>query len=257
MSARRESFVVGERPRISVRIGSGGVRLVRGEAGKVDVDVRGRDADSLVIEQVGGLVSVDQEQGRFRRGALQVVFSTPPGATVSASLASADLDVEVPVEELTVSAASGDIRVGEVRRELTVKTASGDVEVESLLGKGRMNAASGDIEIRRLDGDSTINTASGDIEVGEAQADLNLRSVSGDIDIARYVGADLITSTVSGDVTVRVPRGRSVDVDLRSLSGRIKLPKSPGGETAEGEKVHVRIRFKSVSGDFELATSGS
>jgi len=256
MSDRYESFEVGERPRLSVRLGSGSVRIVGGEAGRVEVIARGRQADSLVIEQAGDLVSVAQEQGSFRRGSTQVTFTTPPGTGVVASLASADLDVEVPVQDLTVSAASGDLRAVEVRRELVVKTASGDVEVDLLLGKGKLNAASGDIRIRTARGDSTVNTASGDIEIGEASGDVGLRSVSGDVVVSRYTGSDIVTSTVSGDVVIRVPRGRSVDVNLRSLSGRIQLPTSPGGGGDNG-KPHVRVRFKSVSGDFELSTSDS
>ncbi|GBD83872.1 hypothetical protein BMS3Abin02_00255 [bacterium BMS3Abin02] len=257
MSNRHESFEVGERPRVSIRLGSGSVRIVPGQAGRIDVDARGRSADSVTIDQAGGLVSVRQEQDRSLRGSLDVTFSVPPGTGVVASLASATLDVEVPLEDLNVSAASGDLRVGDVRREVLVKTASGDVEIATIEGKGKLNAASGDIRIRTVHGDSTINTASGDIDIDEARGDLVLRSVSGDITVARYLGSDIITSTVSGDTTVRIPPGRSADVDLRSLSGRIKLPSSPGSGQVGGDKIHVRIRFKSVSGDFELATPDS
>ncbi|NOY54755.1 MAG: DUF4097 domain-containing protein [Actinobacteria bacterium] len=257
MSARHESFDVGERPRISIRLGSGSVRVISGEAGRIDVDVRGRSADSVIIDQAGELVSVRQEQGRFVRGSLEVTFSVPSGAGVVASLASADLDVGAPLEDLNISAASGDLRVGTVRREVLVKTASGDVEIATIEGKSKLDTASGDIRIRTVHGDATINTASGDIDIDEARGDLVLRSISGDISVARYLGSDIVASTVSGDTTVRIPPGRSVDVDLRSLSGRIKLPSSPGPGQVGGDKIRVRIRCKSVSGDFELATSDS
>ncbi|NIA26228.1 MAG: DUF4097 family beta strand repeat protein [Gammaproteobacteria bacterium] len=233
------------------------MRIIPGRTGKIDVEVRGRASDSVAIDQAGDLVSVRQEQGHFLRGSLEVTFSVPSGTGVVASLASADLDVDTPLEDLNVSAASGDLRVGEVRRELLAKTASGDIEIDAIEGKGKLIAASGDIRIRTVRGDSTINTASGDIDIDEAHGDLVLRSASGDITVDRYLGSDIVASTASGDTVVRIPPGRSVDVDLRSLSGNIKLPSSPGPGQVTGDKIRVRIRFKSVSGDFELATPDS
>jgi DUF4097 and DUF4098 domain-containing protein YvlB len=257
VSARHESFQVGERPRIQVRLPAGSVRVVQGPPATIGVDLQGGGADSVIVEQVGDSVTVRQED-RLVRGSVQVTVTAPEGSSVSAALASADLDVEVPVEDLNASLASGDVRVKEVRREMAIKTASGDVEIITLSGKGKLNTASGDIRIVSAYEDTSVNTASGDIHFGEARGDLRLRSASGGISLDNYVGADLAVGTISGDVTVKIPTGRSVDVELRSLSGTITLPSSPSPSAVPREdRPRVRLRFKSVSGDFELATSDS
>jgi DUF4097 and DUF4098 domain-containing protein YvlB len=257
MSARHESFQVGERPRIQVRFAAGSARILQGPAGTITIDLEGRGVDSLVVEQIGDSVTVRQED-RVVRGSVQVTITAPEGVSVTAALASADLDVELPVEDLSASLASGDVRASEVRRELAVKTASGDVEIDKLSGKGKLNAASGDVRVENAYEDVSVNTASGDIDVNEARGDLRLRSASGDVNVKRYLGADVSVSTISGDATLRIPTGRSVDVELRSLSGSIKLPsRSAAGDTPGGHRPKVRVRFKSVSGDFELATSDS
>jgi hypothetical protein len=249
------SFDVGTRPRIQVKLGAGSVRVVQGEPGSIGVDVQGRGADTVIMEQAGDLVSVRQED-RLIRGSIHVTFTAPEGVSLSAGLASADLEVEVLVEDLNVSVASGDVRVGRIEREAVVKTASGDVEIEALAGKGRLNSASGDVRIVDALEDATVNTASGHIDITRGHRDLRLRSASGDIAVHDYRGADIATSTISGDVLLGLPQGRSVDVELRTLSGRISLPSAPSSQE-QTTKTKVRVRFKSVSGDFELTTKGS
>ncbi|MFZ0492277.1 MAG: DUF4097 family beta strand repeat-containing protein [Acidimicrobiia bacterium] len=248
-----QSFSVGERPRVTIRLASGSVRVIGGNPGTIVVDLQGRGADTAIVEQSGDTVAVRQEE-RVWRGSVHVTVTAPEGVNVSASLASADLDIEVPTEDLTASLASGDARIAEIRRELSFKSASGDLELERLVGKGKVNSASGDVRIGLAHEDLSVNTASGDISIGEAGGDLRLNSASGDVGVRNYLGTNIALVTISGDVVVGLPTGRSVDVELRSLSGRIKLP-SPSG--VEGDRVKVQLRFKSVSGDFELVTTGS
>lgn len=235
-------------------MGSGSVHVVAGEPGKIGVEVQGRGSDTVLVEQNGDAITIRQED-RMWRGSVTVAIAAPEGVSLSASLASADIDVDVPVADITASVASGDVRIGEVRRELSLKSASGDLELETLTGKGKVNSASGDVRIGRADGDLSANTASGDITIGEAAGDLRLNSASGDVDVRNYMGSSVSLVTVSGDAVIGIPTGRSVDVELRSLSGRIKLPSSSGAPREHRDK--VALRFKSVSGDFELFTTGS
>ena len=118
-----------------------------------------------------------------------------------------------------------------------------------------MNSASGDVRIGEAAEDISVNTASGDITIGRARGDARLHSASGDVVVRNYLGADIGVATVSGDATVGLPTGRSVNVELRSLSGRIKLP-SPSAVSQE-QRMQVQLRFKSVSGNFELIKTGS
>ena len=75
--------------------------------------------------------------------------------------------------------------------------------------------------------------------------------------VRSYLGADIGVVTVSGDATVGLPTGRSVNVELRSLSGSIKLPSPTPSPVSQEHRMQVQLRFKSVSGDFELVKTGS
>lgn len=257
MNERNESFSVGPRPRLELRLATGDVSVLSGPTGTVDVMVRGAKPELVIIEQSGDTVAIRQETGRWTSGSFEITVHAPSGLDVEASLASTDLVIEVEVNDLQVNVASGDVRARCVRRDTNVKCASGDVEIDEVGGKLRATSASGDVTVGVIAGDATCSTASGDIVIGLAKGDLAAKSASGDVAIDEYCGADLRGKTVSGDMRVGISRGQRVDVDLQSLSGSLRLPSHPSaGDT--GGKPAVRISFKSVSGDFELVeTTGT
>jgi DUF4097 and DUF4098 domain-containing protein YvlB len=251
MSDRKETFAVGQRPRLELRLATGDVRVVPGSPGVVDVTIRGHKPETVIVEQIGDTVVIRQETGRWSAGAFDMTVHAPAGVDVEASLASTDLTIEVDVSDLQVSVASGDIRARRIGRDVSVKSASGDVEIDEVGGKLRATAASGDVTIGVISGDATCSTASGEVVVGLAKGDLAAKSASGDVTIDEFCGGDLRGKTVSGDMRVGLARGVRVDVDLQSLTGNLQLPSSPS-PAAVHDRPTVRISFKSVSGDFEL-----
>jgi hypothetical protein len=56
---------------------------------------------------------------------------------------------------------------------------------------------------------------------------------------------------VSGDVSLGIPSGRAVDLDVKTLSGDVSLPERRNTPAAPPTG-KVSIRVKSVSGDFRL-----
>ena len=257
MSERHETFSVGPRPRLELRLATGDVSVLPGPEGTVDVTVRGAKPELVIIEQQGDTVVVRQETGRWTSGSFEITVHAPSGVDLEASLASTDLDVEVEVNDLQVNVASGDLRARWVRRDTNIKCASGDVEIDQVGGKLRATSASGDVTIGVVGMNATCSTASGDIAIGLAQGDMAAKSASGDVTIDEYCGTDLRGKTVSGDMRVGIARGQRVDVDLQSLSGSLRLPSHPS-QGDSGGKPAVHISFKSVSGDFELVeTTGT
>ena len=251
MSDRHQTFSVGQRPRLELRLATGDVRILPGSAGVIEVAVRGKKPELVIIEQMADTVVIRQETGRWTAGSFDITVHAPLGTDLEASLSSTDLTIEADVNDLQVSLASGDVRARSVLRDATVKTASGDVEIDEVNGKFRATSASGDVTVGVIGGDATCSTASGEIVVGVAKADLAAKSASGDVTVDDYRGADLRGKTVSGDMQVGVARGQRVDVDLQSLTGNLRLPSHPS-PPGSGDKPAVRISFKSISGDFEL-----
>jgi hypothetical protein len=124
---------------------------------------------------------------------------------------------------------------------------SGDVDVDGAHGDVSASSVSGDVRLEHLHASAVhANTVSGDVDVQvdelTGSGDFNFHSVSGDVTLAvpRDFGADLTMSTVSGDINSDFPitlgNGR---MSRRSLSARI----GSGGR---------RLEVSTVSGDLKL-----
>lgn len=127
---------------------------------------------------------------------------------------------------------------------------SGDVDVAGAHGDVSASSVSGDVRLQHLHASSVrANTVSGDVDVQVDELTgtgaLNFHSVSGDVtlEVPREFGADLSMSTVSGDINSDFPitlgNGR---MSRRSLSARI----GSGGR---------RLDVSTVSGDLKLRMS--
>jgi DUF4097 and DUF4098 domain-containing protein YvlB len=250
--SRHETFEVGERPRIEVSLPSGDMVFLLGEAGKVEVDVEGRSAEDLVIEQRGGRIFLrTPDRLGSRWDSFDVTVRAPAGADLEVRAASADVDVQVALGSLGARLASGDIRVGEIEDGAAIESASGDVELGEVGGDLDVSTASGDVQLGRAGGRVVMHTASGGARLGNVLAALLASTQSGDLEIEHYEGGDLECSSTSGEVRIGLPPGRTLDVDLNTVSGDIRSDFSP----ASGDGATARLRVKTVSGDIVLLRS--
>ena len=229
--SRHEEFQVGGRHRIEVNLPSGEAVFLPGEPGRVDIEVEGQNVDDLVIEQLGGRILLRTPHGSGSRwDSFDVAVRTPAGTDLEVNVASADVDVQVATGTLLARLASGGIRAGAIEGDATVQTASGDVE------------------LGQVGGSCSVNTASGDVRLGTVLAALSASTQSGDFEVERYEGGDLECNSTSGDVRIGLPPGRTLDVDLNTLSGDIGSDFSPEG----GDGATARLRVSAVSGDIIL-----
>jgi hypothetical protein len=107
---------------------------------------------------------------------------------------------------------------------VSVKTASGDVTLDGVTGAIDANTATGGVEATRLSGSVSFNSVSGDLALARgAIARLKANSVSGKIttDVDLRDGGSVRVSTVSGEVTMRLPESVSARVNLTSVGGRV------------------------------------
>ena len=250
--SRHEAFDVGGRPRIEVSLPSGDIVFLPGEPGKVEVDVEGRNAEDLVIEQRGGRILLrtpDRLGGRWR--SFDVTVRTPAGADVEVRAASADVNIQVALGSLGARLASGDIRAEDVEGDAAVESASGDVELGEVGGNLDVSTASGDVKLGRAGGRVVMHTASGEVRLGNVLAALSASTQSGDLEVEHYEGGDLECSSTSGDVRIGLPPGLTLDVDLNTVSGDIRSDFPP----ENGEGATARLRVKTISGDIVLLRS--
>ena len=251
--AREERFTVQGVAAVEARLASGSLRLVEGDSDAVVVHVDGPEVERFRIEQRGSAIVLEAmrgEVGRWR--SYDVTVRLPASSTLSARLATADLAAEVLLADVEADVASGHVRLDEVTGDVRVKSASGDVRGGRIGGALRLSTASGDVDVVGVRGDVKLHTASGDVRIGTVGGSLAIRTASGDVRIGCYEGTDLSCLSMSGDLEVGVPSGRSLHVDLETLSGSIRNDFEVGPASGERPWTHANVRTRSVSGDVAL-----
>jgi hypothetical protein len=170
-----------------------------------------------------------------------------------------------------------DIDLGDGRLELRQKERFGfglkmfrndapELEVEVPHGaRVSIDSASADLEISDLDGEKQFRTASGDVQLRRLAGQLEVQTVSGDIDLEGQAPIDLTMRSVSGDVRVRVPRLRRLD--MTTTSGDLWLDAELAGDgpfalrSISGDATLVgrsgfRVEAESITGDLSSELPG-
>lgn len=176
-----------------------------------EITVTGNVGGSMVVSsgdvfiggrQIVGNGRVVAQQGTVvGGGTITVEVTLPPGSSLTAQTASADLDVRGALHELDVRSVSGDVEAQCVHT-FRCNTTSGDVEIERITGSVNATGVSGDIEIGTYSGSSFYaNTVSGDVMVSatpNSSGTLFANTVSGDVTTRGAGHLETRTHTVSG-----------------------------------------------------------
>lgn len=250
MSERTERFEVGDQARLDVGLPAGNVVVTQGEPGVIEVTVRGANLELFLMEQRGDTVHLSVERVGFSRlrTHFDVLATVPAGIELAAKLASADLVVEVELRELNASLSSGDLRARDVTGAAQVRVASGDMRLGHVAGKLTVSGASGDLHAESA-GELEVAMASGDVTVGRVQGRAQVNTAAGDVHIGSFDGAVCECRTMSGDVRLGIPPGRTLDVDAKTMTGDVRSLFEPGEGEPEGERVPASLRVKTMAGD--------
>jgi DUF4097 and DUF4098 domain-containing protein YvlB len=204
------------------------------------VELRGR---KLVVEFRGkGVFGITISIGDFGfgNGKLRVRAQVPHGSDAALQTAAADMTVAGRVRSLDTKSASGDLAVhGEIEGDATVKTVSGDV---------RLVSVGGDLRLQGVSADVTVGSVGGSVEA---------KTVSGDLRVDSVRQGQVTAQSVSGDITIGVAPGTSLDVDAGSVSGDLASDVPLGSDPGEaGAGPTLVVRGKTVSGDFRVVRAG-
>lgn len=274
-----------------VEIGAGDVDVETQETAETTVEVTGKDADDVHVEQRGDqilVVAPPRRSGFFgRNDDLHVAIVAPMRSRLATKLGSADVVGTGVLGEVRLKSGSGDARldtvegdaahesgsgdlaIDAVTGELSSKSGSGDLHVDDVGGSATVSTGSGDVEIDNIGGDLRIKTGSGDVEVGVAHSDVQLKTGSGDLRIREAQGSvglstasgDLVVdlmragrlhaNNVSGDIRLGIPSGLPVWTDINTVSGSVTSTLQGAGEPDEGQE-YLELRARTVSGDIYL-----
>ncbi|HEY6635726.1 MAG TPA: DUF4097 family beta strand repeat-containing protein [Acidimicrobiia bacterium] len=245
-----ETFTVDGPPDLEVSIESGRVEVREGPPGKVEVKVDTKLPD-FVVEQRGNSITISSDRSSWlSRGAASVVISTPAGTDLRVAVASAQIQCDLDLGKVEIKTASGDIEMGRAET-LVVRTSSGDLDIRSVERSLRFTSASGDMRVSNSAGGSLgVSTASGDVDIEASDATIDITSASGDAAIRQFTGRSAYFKTMSGNVDLGIPSGSSVELDVSTLSGKVRLP-DPEPRQGPAQR-QMSVRAKLVSGDFTI-----
>jgi hypothetical protein len=188
------------------------------------------DGTTLKVSHLddGGDDLLEKLKSRFQKGmgkmSARVSLSVPASAVVNIATVSAGS---------LVNGAHNDVKVG---------TVSGSITLDDIHGVVKASTVSGDVEGHLLHGQLKANTVSGALTVQASTLDaIKLNTVSGDItlDLVNFT-ADVKSTSVSGDVTVRVPPGGGYAVTARTGSGHVVIDGVAVGASAGGSRSGTR-----------------
>ena len=256
-----------------VEIGAGGLTVHTDDVTETVVDVNGRNADEVLVEQRGDeVVIVARQRGSSffgRSDDLDVHVSAPSDSRLTSKLGSADVRVMGRLGESMLRSGSGDITLEDVTADLYVETGSGDLGVDEVRGDLEVKSGSGDITVDRVQGSTTISTGSGDARIGtstggvqvksgsgdltvdEAMHDVGLSTASGDLVVGEVHRGQVAAKNVSGDIRIGVPAGVPVWTDISTFTGSVRSNLQGAGQPEEGQD-YIELRAKTVSGDILL-----
>lgn len=124
--------------------------------------------------------------------------------------------------------------------DLSIETASADVSASDLSGRKHFRSASGEVTLARIAGALEVETVSGEIEVeGAAPLDLAAKSVSGDMDVRVPSVRRLDIGTTSGDIRLDAELTGNGPFAMRSISGDATIVGRAG----------FRVEAESITGD--------
>lgn len=238
---------------LDVYVTAGRVDIRPGKPGRIEVFVD-TDDPKFEVSQRGATIYISSDrESRWASGrnSANVVIKAPDGTDATISTATADVDSTVRLGDVFIKSASADIDLAGIDGG-NVKTASGDVEIDQVEDYVKVASASGDIVVGHCVGKAEFTAASGDVNVRHCVGPVHANSASGDITVSRFTGDRASFKTMSGDVTVGIPEGTKINLDVTTLSGELRLPEKRDGAEATAPRRNISLRAKLVSGDLIL-----
>ena len=200
---------------LRVRLIAGSVAVLATD-GKPSLDVSSIEGEPLTVTYEGGLLTIAHENLTWE-GLLKWLRPQRHSAT---------LTVTVPRKCPTqVGVVSASAVMSGISSRASVKSVSGGITLDGITGDVDANTVSGALEAQGINGKLNFNTVSGDLTLADGWLErLDANAVSGDVtaDIDLDPLGGMQVTTVSGEVTLRLPAEADARVNLHSVSGDVR-----------------------------------
>jgi hypothetical protein len=200
---------------LRVRLIAGSVAVLATD-GKPSLDVADVSGEPLNVTYEDGLLTISHENLTWE-GLLKWLRPHRHSATVT---------VTVPRKCKTqVGVVSATAVMSGISARASLKSVSGGITLDGVTGDVDANTVSGALEAQGINGKLNFNTLSGDLTLADGWLErLDANGVSGDVtaDIDLDPLGGMHVTTVSGEVTLRLPAETDAQVNLHSLSGDVR-----------------------------------
>jgi hypothetical protein len=200
---------------LKVRLIAGSVAVLATD-GKPSLDVANISGDPLCVSYQDGLLTISHENLTWD-GLLKWLRPHRHAATVT---------VTVPRQcQTQVGVVSATAVVSGISGRASVKSVSGGITLDGVTGDVDANTVSGALEAQGISGTLNFNTVSGDLTLADGWLErLDANGVSGDVtaDVDLDPLGGMAVTTVSGEVTLRLPAQCDARVAMHSLSGDVR-----------------------------------
>jgi len=200
---------------LRVRLIAGSVAVLATD-GPPSLDVTSIEGDPLNVTYEGGVLTVAHDHLSWE-GLLKWLRPQRHAATVT---------VTVPRKcQTQVGVVSATAVMSGVGSRTSVKSVSGGITLDGVSGDVDANTVSGALEAQGINGRLNFRTVSGDLTLADGwleRLDANVVSgdVTADIDLDPLGGMQV--TTVSGEVTLRLPAEADARVSMHSVSGDVR-----------------------------------
>ena len=243
---------------LSIRTGSGRIRVMAGAGDTVRIAARLRADNSWFSGDVGARIReiernppVEQagnsiQVGRFadenvaNHISISYDVTVPSQTSVNARTGSGSVDIGDVGGTVDANTGSGSVTVGRVAGAVVAGTGSGSITITGA-GSLKAHTGSGSIRASAVAGAATASSGSGSVHVTQSgKGDVDVSSSSGDVVVTGVNGAARVSASSgsievegrptgpwdihssSGGVTVRIPSDARFDLDAHVSSGRIE-----------------------------------
>ncbi|QBG97890.1 hypothetical protein EYC55_07730 [Xanthomonas oryzae] len=201
---------------------------------------------------------------RNSKGA-ELELRVPRGAVLQVDAVSAAVDVDqVDLARLRLKSVSGDVIAAGRAKEAQLETVGGALRSTLSSGRTTLGTVSGQLNAPTgASGAVAVESVSGDIRIGAGQVSrLRAQSVSGTtaVTVAGLApGGSMAAESVSGTITLEVPRNLSaaldVDIfsgDIHSVAGKVQRPAYGPGKHRKATLGAGDVRLESHSGSVRI-----
>lgn len=200
---------------LRVRLMAGSVAVLATD-GRPSLNVTGVEGDPVSVTYEDGVLTIAHENLSWE-GLLKWLRPQRHSAEVTVTVPRT-----CPAQVGVVTAAAV---VSGIRSRASVKSVSGGITLDGVAGDVEANTVSGAVEAQGISGRLNFRTVSGDLTLADGWLErLDANGVSGDVtaDVDLDPLGGMQVTTVSGEVTLRLPAEADARVDLHSVSGDVR-----------------------------------